>query len=98
MAATRVMGEFPLSAPAPKGWPDTSDAWSGPDAILNRIEWAKALGDRLPRSFSAAQTAAFAPSVVGPLVQAGTLAAMRSAASAGEAVALLFSSPEFQRR
>ncbi|MDV6329092.1 DUF1800 family protein, partial [Idiomarina sp. Sol25] len=40
VAATRLMGETPLAPPAPKGWPDTSDAWCGPDAVLTRIEWA----------------------------------------------------------
>ena len=25
MAATRLMGEFPLAAPSPKGWPDQSE-------------------------------------------------------------------------
>ncbi len=95
MAATRMMGEFPMAAPSPKGWPDNSDAWSGPDALLNRIQWAKELGNRLPQNFDAL---AVADGGLGPLLQADTRAAMKSSANSGEAVALLVSSPEFQRR
>jgi uncharacterized protein (DUF1800 family) len=95
MAATRMMGEFPMAAPSPKGWPDSSDAWSGPDALLNRIQWAKELGNRLPQNFDAL---AVADASLGPLLQADTRAAMKSSANSGEAVALLVSSPEFQRR
>jgi uncharacterized protein (DUF1800 family) len=98
MAATRIMGEFPLAAPSPKGWPDTSGAWSGPDAILNRVEWAKALGDRMPATLKSAEVALLAEGALGPLVRNATLSAIRGAASGGEALALLVSSPEFQRR
>jgi uncharacterized protein (DUF1800 family) len=95
MAATRMMGEFPFTAPSPKGWPDNSAAWSGPDALLNRIEWAKELGDRMPQGLDAI---AIAEAGIGPLLSAGTRSAMRAASSPGEAVALLVASPEFQRR
>ena len=98
MAATRIMGEFPLAAPSPKGWPDTSSAWSGPDAVLNRVEWAKALGDRMPMTLKSAEVALLAETALGPLVRNATLSAIRGAASGGEALALLVSSPEFQRR
>lgn len=95
MAAAKMMGEFPLAASSPKGWPETSDAWSGPDALLNRIEWARALGDKMPPQFDA--TAA-GETALGPLLRPATKTAMARAATQGEAVALLVSSPEFQRR
>ena len=95
MAATRMMGEFPMAAPSPKGWPDNSDAWSGPDALLNRIQWAKELGNRMPQTLDAM---AAAEAGLGPLLRPDTRAAMKSCATAGEAMALLVSSPEFQRR
>jgi uncharacterized protein (DUF1800 family) len=95
MAATRLMGEFPLGAPSPKGWPDNSDAWSGPDALLNRIEWARELGNRIPDSVD---VAGLADNVLGPLLHADTRTALTSSKNAGEAMALLLSSPEFQRR
>jgi len=95
MAATRLMGEFPLAPPSPKGWPDNSDAWSGPDAVLNRIEWAQDLGAKLPNGFDAL---AVGEGGLGPLLKPDTRAAMSKAATPGEAVALLVASPEFQRR
>jgi uncharacterized protein (DUF1800 family) len=95
MAATRMMGEFPFAAPSPKGWPDTSAAWSGPDAMLNRIEWAKELAARLPQNIDPKQLAGIG---LGPLLQPSTRAAMNSAATQDDAVALLLCSPEFQRR
>ena len=98
MAATRLMGESPLAAPAPKGWPDTSDAWSGPDAVLNRIEWARELGNRMPPTLTKPMVAAAAAEGLGALLRAETISAMETANTAGEAIALLFASPEFQRR
>ncbi|MDE2494861.1 MAG: DUF1800 domain-containing protein [Alphaproteobacteria bacterium] len=95
MGATRLMGEFPLAAPSPKGWPDVSEAWSGPDAVLDRIEWARQVGQRLPPRFDAAAVAEMG---LGPLVRPATKTAMAQAVTPGEAVALLLSSPEFQRR
>jgi uncharacterized protein (DUF1800 family) len=95
MATVRSMGEFPMSAPSPKGWALTSDAWSGPDAVLNRIEWAKQVGARLPRDFNAM---AAAEQGLGPLLSAATRSAMAAAETPGDAVALLLCSPEFQRR
>jgi uncharacterized protein (DUF1800 family) len=95
MGATRMMGEFPFAAPSPKGWPDMSAAWSGPDAMLNRIEWAKELAARLPQTVKPQQLADIG---LGPLVEPATRAAMNAAATPNDAVALLISSPEFQRR
>ena len=95
MGATRMMGEFPFSAPSPKGWPDSSAAWSGSDALLNRIEWAKQLGNRMPPHVDAAAVAEMG---LGPLLRPDTRLAMKTSGSAGDAVALLIASPEFQRR
>ncbi len=95
MAGVRLMGQFPLAAPSPKGWPDDSQSWSGPDAVLNRIQWAREVGNRIPKEVDAV---AAAEQGLGPLLQPATRAAMKSASGPGEAVALLLSSPEFQRR
>lgn len=95
MGTARNMGEYPMSAPSPKGWPLTSDAWSGPDAVLNRIEWAKQVAARLPRNFDAMAAAAQG---LGPLLTPATRSAMAAAETPNDAVALLLCSPEFQRR
>lgn len=95
MGTARAMGEFPMTATSPKGWPLTSDAWSGPDALLNRIEWAKQVGGRMPPNVNAM---ALAEAGLGPLLSSATRLAMAAAETPGDAVALLLSSPEFQRR
>lgn len=95
MMSARAMGEFPMTASSPKGWPLTSDAWSGPDAILNRIEWAKQVSARMPPEFDAVAAAAQG---LGPLLTSPTKTAMARAESRSDALALLISSPEFQRR
>lgn len=95
MGGARLMGEFPLAAPSPKGWPLESTAWSGPDAVLNRIEWARQIAQRVPPT---ADVIRIADQGLGPLARRETLEAMGRAATKGEAVALLLVSPEFQRR
>ena len=95
LAATRLMGQTPLAPPAPKGWPDTSDAWSGPDAVLTRIEWAKQVAQGMPHGFD---PAAIADAGMGPLLASDTKLAMTRAESPSDALALLIASPEFQRR
>jgi uncharacterized protein (DUF1800 family) len=95
MQGARAMGEFPFTAPSPKGWPLTSDAWSGPDAVLNRIEWAKALAGRMGAGVDAVGLADMG---LGPLVTSTTKTLMARAESQNDALALLMSSPEFQRR
>jgi len=95
LGASRMMGEVPLSAPSPKGWPMQSSAWSGPDALLNRIAWARALGNHIPFGVDAL---AMADETLGPLLRADTRGGMRACSTPGEALALLVSSPEFQRR
>ncbi len=95
LGAVRMMGEIPFGAPSPKGWPDTSDAWSGSDGLLDRIQWAKEFGDALP---SGLNVASLAGDGLGPLLKSNTKAVLAKAGSRGEAVALLLASPEFQRR
>ena len=89
------MGEFPFTAPSPKGWPLTSDAWSGPDALMTRIEWAKQIGARLAGGVGAVE---LAMAGLGPLLSRTTMDAMGRAQAPGDALALMLSSPEFQRR
>ncbi|HWA88667.1 MAG TPA: DUF1800 domain-containing protein [Rhizomicrobium sp.] len=95
LGSARMMGEIPFGAPSPKGWPDTADAWSGSDGLLDRIQWAKEFGDGLPSDVSIAN---LANDGLGPLLKPNTKSVMAKAGSRGEAVALLLASPEFQRR
>lgn len=95
MGSARNMGEFPMTASSPNGWPLASEAWTGPDAVLTRIEWAKQVGARMPPDFNVASVA---DAGMGPLLAPATRTAMARAESQGDALALLLASPEFQRR
>ena len=95
MSSARNMGEFPMTASSPNGWPLVSEAWTGPDAVLTRIEWAKQVGARMPPDFNAASVA---DAGMGPLLAPATRTAMARAERQGDALALLLASPEFQRR
>jgi len=95
MGVARMMGEFPMAAPSPKGWPLESEAWSGPDAVLTRIEWARQVSQRIPPTVDVVGLAA---NGLGALMSETTSTAIAHASSKSEAVALLLSSPEFQRR
>jgi len=92
------LGQRPFTPGSPAGWPDTAASWDGGDALLKRIEWSGAVGKRVGgvagKAFDAGQLAA---SVMGPLSDA-TLAGIRGATDSGQALALLISAPEFQRR
>jgi uncharacterized protein (DUF1800 family) len=63
--------------------------------VLNRIEWAKEVGARLPAGFD---PLAIADAGMGALLKPDTRLQMSRAPSAGDAIALLIASPEFQRR
>jgi uncharacterized protein (DUF1800 family) len=98
MQACRMMGQFPMAAPSPKGWSDQSQDWSGPDAVLSRIAFARQLAERLPANIPAAQVVQMADAALGPRLTAATRSAIAASASAADALALLLASPEFQRR
>jgi len=98
MQACRLMGQFPMAASSPKGWSDQSQDWSGPDAVLSRLSFARQVGQRLPQNFAPGQVVQLAANALGPRLTAATRSSVAAAANAGEALALLISSPEFQRR
>ena len=88
------LGQPLWNAPAPNGWPDTAADWAGPEAMMRRIDWAAGFaqrgGDRDPMALGDA--------VLGPLLRGETRETMARAGSRREALALLLTSPEFQRR
>lgn len=88
------LGQPWFAAPAPNGWGDTAADWAGPEALLRRVDWAYGFGGRgeLPEPDVLAEIA------LGPLIRPATLTAMRRAGSRRDAVALLLTCPEFQRR
>ena len=88
------LGQPMWTAPQPNGWPDQAADWAGPEALLRRVDWAYGLSGRL----TGPDPAEVAETSLGPLLQPATLDAIHHAGSRRDALTLLLSSPEFQRR
>ncbi len=88
------LGQPMFGAEFPIGWPDTAADWSGPEAMLRRIDWTYGFAARpeLP------EPEAFAETLLGPLISDATFTQMRHAGSRQDAITLVLASPEFQRR
>jgi uncharacterized protein (DUF1800 family) len=93
-AALLSMGQPAFSAPSPEGWPDTAADWAGPDALVKRLDWSKAVAD-LAQSTDPDAVAAEA---LGVRLGERTRLAVARAESRPEALTLFLMSPEFQRR
>jgi uncharacterized protein (DUF1800 family) len=95
VAPFELLGQRPWSPGSPAGWADTADGWDGPDALLKRIEWASAVGDRVG---ARAEPERLALQALGETLNANTRTAISRAASTAQGLTLLLASPEFQRR
>nr|WP_294560557.1 DUF1800 family protein [uncultured Rhodopila sp.] len=82
------------TAPAPNGWADRAVDWAGPEAMLRRIDWASGFAGHAGER-DAAELCGIA---LGPLLRPVTLGAIRRAGSRRDAMTLLLTCPEFQRR
>jgi uncharacterized protein (DUF1800 family) len=92
--ALQYLGQPFWNPPAPIGWPDRAGDWAAPEMMVRRIEWANAISGR----GAGRDAAALAEAVLGPLARPETLRAAARAGSAREALTLVLTSPEFQRR
>jgi len=90
-----LMGQQPYKPGSPAGWPDTTADWDGADALMKRIEWAQALGDRTGPAFEPLHVA---EDCLGPALGEHSSTAIRRAESKSQGLAMLLMSPEFQRR
>lgn len=95
VASLDLLGQRPFTAPSPAGWGDTAASWDGADALLRRIEWSSAFG---ARHRPCASPTEIARSALGPLATVRTASAIARAESGRQAMTMLLSSPEFQRR
>jgi len=95
LAILNLLGHRPMSAPSPKGWADDAASWSGPDAVIKRLEWAKGFAAKVGPMVD---PKAIAQSSLGPRMGQRTELAVNRAESRQEALAVLLMSPEFQRR
>jgi len=93
--ALTSMGQAVGRAPSPQGWPDRSEDWLSPDALLKRVQWADQFAQTNPH---AADARALAQLAWGDQLSANTLRQIERAESSAQALALLLASPEFQRR
>ena len=89
-----ALGQPLFGAPLPNGWSDRAADWTGPEELMRRIDWAYAFSGRLGQ----ADPAQLAERSLGPVVRPATLDAIAHAGSRREAMTLLLTAPEFQRR
>ena len=95
LAPFDLLGQRPYSPGSPAGWPDRSADWDGASALMKRIEWADAVGQRVGNRRDAAQ---LAPQLLGETLTSATRTAVARASSGAQAVTLLLAAPEFMRR
>ena len=95
LAPFELLGQRTYSPGSPAGWPDRSADWDGASALMKRIEWADAVGQKLGTRRDAA---ALAPQLLGETLTSATRTAIARAATGSQAVTLLLAAPEFMRR
>jgi uncharacterized protein (DUF1800 family) len=95
LAAFDLLGQRNYGPGSPAGWPDRSADWDGASALMKRIEWADAVGQKLGNRRDAAE---LAPQLLGETLTSATRTAIARAASGSQAVTLLMAAPEFMRR
>jgi uncharacterized protein (DUF1800 family) len=94
-ASFALLGERIYSPGSPAGWPDRSADWDGGGAVLKRIEWADALGQKMG---SHRDAALLAPEWLGGGMSVATKTSIARAATGAQALTLLLTAPEFMRR
>jgi uncharacterized protein (DUF1800 family) len=94
-ASFALLGQRTYAPGSPAGWPDRSADWDGGAAVLKRIEWADAWGQKMGAHRDAAL---LAPEWLGAAMSAATQTSIARAASGAQALTLLLTAPEFMRR
>lgn len=89
------LGQRPFGAPSPKGWPEEAAEWAAPDAVIKRLEYAKAFGAKAGPLVDPVE---IANGALGARLGERSRLAIARAESRPESVALLLMCPEFQRR
>jgi uncharacterized protein (DUF1800 family) len=91
----RVMGQPLWQPPGPNGWSDMADVWSSPEGMKSRLDVSAALAGRVKELINPSE---LLDAVAGDAASAETRQAVSGAESRQQGLALLFMSPEFQRR
>jgi uncharacterized protein (DUF1800 family) len=95
LGSFEALGQRPYGPRSPAGWPDRSADWDGASALMKRIEWADAVGQRVGNWRGASD---LAPQLLGTTLASVTRTAIARAASGAQAITLLLVAPEFMRR
>jgi len=95
LAPFELLGQRTYAPGSPAGWPDRSADWDGSSALMKRIEWADAVGQRIGNRRDATELAS---QLLGETLTSATRTAVSRAASGSQAVTLLLAAPEFMRR
>lgn len=95
LAALAGLGETLWQPTSPAGFSDHDAAWATPVAMKTRLDVAWNAAGRLPATFD---PEVLLDTVAGPSASAATREAVGRAESRRQAAAIVFASPEFQRR
>jgi uncharacterized protein (DUF1800 family) len=95
--ALRTFGQVVWRAPSPAGWPDEDEAWASPHALVERLDWVKQVTAGASGSI-AEDVRDYADDLFGGTLSDFTRQAIARSETREQALALLFMSPEFQRR
>ena len=88
------LGQPLWTPPAPNGWPDRAVDWSAPESMMRRIDWASGFAARIGNR----DVIELSDILLGPLLRDATRRAIRQAGSRRDAMTLMLTSPDFQRR
>jgi uncharacterized protein (DUF1800 family) len=90
-----AMGMPLWAPPGPNGFPDTSAAWASPEGMKLRLDYASNIADHMRDPPNPSEVL---DALCGPAASPETRQTVARAASKRQGMALLFMSPEFQRR
>lgn len=90
-----AMGTPLWAPPGPNGYPDTVAAWAAPEGMKIRLDFAADLASKVRDTPNPSE---LLDALCGPAASAETRQAIARAESKPQGLALLFMSPEFQRR
>ena len=93
--ALKTMGQEIFRAPSPAGWPDKGDAWIAPESLTHRLEWIRAFSRQSPGEINPVDVF---NQTIGTFASKDAARLIKGAPSRADGLALIFSSPAFQRR
>jgi uncharacterized protein (DUF1800 family) len=90
-----TLGQRPWSPGGPDGFSDTVAQWGSSSGMRGRVDVASVIGRRAE---GGSDPATLLDQTIGPIASKETRSAIAAADSRAQGLAILFSSPEFQRR